>query len=84
MKKGILIALPILFLLIAQSASAQKTDARISSEDFPSGSYHLGDTQDDANIWIKNTDDMGHQFWISYSVIGWELSTLDLSRGYEL
>jgi len=69
MKKGILTVLPILFLLVAQSASAQRIDARIDSEDFPSGSYHLGDTQCDANIWIQNTGDVGHQFWISYSVM---------------
>jgi hypothetical protein len=69
MKNITLIVLPILFLLVAQSVSAQRIDARIDSEDFPSGSHHLGDTQDDANIWIQNTGDVGHQFWISYSVM---------------
>jgi len=68
--RNILISL-LLALLFAgiESASADTVAAQIDSYNFPSGDWYRGQDQPDAQIWIKNTGDVGHLFWISYSVM---------------
>ncbi len=68
--KGALIGILLLILCMSVgSVSASNIGASIADQDFPSGNWHRGETQCDANVWIKNTGDLGHQFWISYSVM---------------
>lgn len=62
----------ILLLLLCSSvglAVAETVSAQIDSQDFPSGDWYRGSDQGGANIWIKNTGDVGHLFWISYEVM---------------
>ena len=61
----------LLFLLFVsvESVSAGTISAQIDSQDFPSGNWHQGQDQSDAHVWIKNTGDVGHQFWVSYEVM---------------
>ena len=63
--------LVLLLCICIESANADTISAQIDSYDFPSGYWHRGDDQADAHVWIKNTGDVGHLFWISYSVMDW-------------
>ena len=68
--KGILISILLFLLCISvESASADTISAQIDSQDFPSGNWHQGQDQADAHVWIKNTGDVGHRFWVSYEVM---------------
>lgn len=69
MKVALMCILSLLLCVSVESVSGERIDASINSYDFPSGDWHQGDTQGDANVWIKNTGDVGHLFWISYSVM---------------
>ena len=68
--KGILVSIFLFLLCISvESASADTISAQIDSQDFPSGNWHQGQDQADAHVWIKNTGDVGHRFWVSYEVM---------------
>jgi hypothetical protein len=68
--KGVLVGIFLLLLCISvESVSAGTISAQIDSQDFPSGNWHRGQDQADAHVWIKNTGDAGHQFWVSYEVM---------------
>ena len=68
--KGILISILLFLLCISvESVSADTISAQIDSQDFPSGNWHQGQDQADAHVWIKNTGDVGHRFWVSYEVM---------------
>jgi hypothetical protein len=71
MEMKIILVSILLFLLCisVESASADTISAQIDSQDFPSGNWHQGQDQADAHVWIKNTGDMGHRFWVSYEVM---------------
>ena len=68
--KVVIVCIFLLLLYIGvQSASSRSISAQIDSQDFPSGDWHRGQDQTDAHVWIKNTGDVGHQFWVSYEVM---------------
>lgn len=59
----------VLLGISVESVSAGSISAQIDSHDFPSGDWYRGQDQADAHVWIKNTGDVGHQFWVSYEVM---------------
>jgi len=68
--KRVLIGILLLLLCASvDSASAGSISAQIDSFDFPSGDWYRGSDQGGANVWIKNTGDISHTFWISYEVM---------------
>lgn len=66
--KGVLVLLFLLCISV-ESVSADTISAQIDSQDFPSGNWHQGQDQADAHVWIRNTGDVGHRFWVSYEVM---------------
>jgi hypothetical protein len=69
MKSALVCILLLLLCISVESASADTISAQIDSQDFPSGDWHRGQDQADAHVWIKNTGDIGHRFWVSYEVM---------------
>jgi hypothetical protein len=68
--KRILVSILLLLLCISvDPANADIISAQIDSFDFPSGDWYRGSNQGGANVWIKNTGDVGHLFWVSYQVM---------------
>jgi hypothetical protein len=68
--KSILVCILLFLLCISvEAVSAGSISAQIDSHDFPSGDWHRGQDQADAHVWIKNTGDIGHRFWVSYEVM---------------
>ncbi|MHB8119632.1 MAG: hypothetical protein ACYDHX_13045 [Methanothrix sp.] len=68
--KRVLVCILLLLLCISvNSVSAETISAQIDSFDFPSGDWYRGSNQGGANVWIKNTGDVGHLFWVSYEVM---------------
>ena len=68
--KRVLIGILLLLLCVSvDSASAGSISAQIASFDFPSGDQYRGSDQGGANVWIKNTGDISHTFWVSYEVM---------------
>jgi hypothetical protein len=68
--KGVSSCILLLLLCISMDfANADTISAQIDSQDFPSGDWYKGQDQADAHVWIKNTGDVGHLFWISYEVM---------------
>jgi hypothetical protein len=70
---GMKIVLVCILLLLpwicVDCVSADTISAQIDSFDFPSGDWYRGSNQGGANVWIKNTGDFGHLFWVSYEVM---------------
>jgi hypothetical protein len=69
MRSVFVCSLLVLLCVSVESVSAGTISAQIDSQDFPSGNWHQGQDQADAHVWIKNTGDVGHQFWVSYEVM---------------
>jgi hypothetical protein len=68
--KRVLVGILLLLLCVSvDSASAGSISAQINSFDFPSGDWYRGSDQGGANVWIKNTGDISHTFWVSYEVM---------------
>lgn len=67
---GVLSLILLLLLSIGiESVNAENISAQIDSYSFPSGDWYRDSSQGGANVWIKNTGDIGHLFWISYEVM---------------
>ena len=69
MKRVLVCILLLLLWISVDSVSADTISAQIDSFDFPSGDWYRGSNQGGANVWIKNTGDVGHLFWVSYEVM---------------
>ncbi len=69
MKSALICILLFMLGISVESANAETVLAEISDYDFPSGDWYRGNDQDDVHVWIKNTGDVGHLFWVSYSVM---------------
>ena len=68
-KSALVCILLLLLVMGVESASADTISAQIDSQNFPSGDWYRGSNQGGANVWIKNTGDVGHLFWVSYEVM---------------
>jgi hypothetical protein len=69
MKRVLICVLLLLLWICVDCVCADTISAQIDSFDFPSGDWYRGSNQGGANVWIKNTGDVGHLFWVSYEVM---------------
>ena len=69
MKRVLVCILLLLLWISVDSVSADTISAQIDSFDFPSGDWYRGSDQGGVNVWIKNTGDVDHLFWVSYEVM---------------
>ena len=69
MKRVLVCIILSLLWICVDCVSADTISAQIDSFDFPSGDWYRGSNQGGANVWIKNTGDVGHLFWVSYEVM---------------
>jgi hypothetical protein len=69
MKRVLVCIILSLLWICVDSVSADTISAQIDSFDFPSGDWYRGSNQGGVNVWIKNTGDVGHLFWVSYEVM---------------
>jgi len=69
MKYKLLCGLILLSLVSLQTAYAETVSAKITDFYFPNGDWYRGSNQGGANLDVKNTGDVGHLFWVQYSVM---------------
>jgi len=69
MKSSILCGFILAFLITLQTVNAETVNAQIADYYFPTGDWYRGSNQGGANVDIVNTGDVGHQFWVKYSVM---------------
>jgi hypothetical protein len=68
-KYKLLCGLILLSLVSLQTAYAETVSAQITDFYFPNGDWYRGSNQGGANLDVKNTGDVGHLFWVQYSVM---------------
>lgn len=69
MKLSLLYGFILVFLISSQFGNAQTVDAEIADVTFPAGDWYRQNGQGGACVTVKNTGDVGHLFWVQYTVM---------------
>ena len=69
MRSHLLPGLILVLLASIQSVNAENVSCQITDSYFPSGDWYRGSNQGGANVALKNTGDVPHQFWVKYTVM---------------